>query len=137
VSATPRKSLCFYPQVSLNHNLHRNNSWPDAEIWITEYAYANQDLSATEQTFNMTLDYFDRISYIERYSFFGAFRSYTSNVGPNAAMLNNKGQLTDIGVEYLGINATGVNPDSGGDHTGLRWRTLLVSAAGAFAWIML
>jgi hypothetical protein len=108
-----------------SHIGERHATWPDAEIWITEYAYANQDLSATEQTFNMTLDYFDRISYIERYSYFGAFRSYTSNVGPNAAMLNNKGQLTDIGVEYLGINATGVNPDSGGDHAGLRWRTLL------------
>ncbi|KAH6889329.1 F5/8 type C domain protein [Thelonectria olida] len=116
----------------------RHATWPDAEIWITEYAYANQDLQATEETFNTTLDYFDRVPYIERYSYFGAFRSYTSNVGPNVAMLNNKGQLTEIGVEYLGINATGVDPDNGaGGHVGRRWRTLLVSVAWAFAWIVL
>ena len=36
-----------------------------------------------------------------------------SNVGPNAAMLNRDGELTDIGAWYLGRPATGVDPNSG------------------------
>ena len=44
------------------------------------------------------------------YSYFGAFRSDASNVGPNAAMLTQKGQLTDIGSWYLGGTATGKVP---------------------------
>lgn len=52
-------------------------------------------------------------SYITHYSYFGAFRSSVSNVGPNAAMLTQKGQLTDIGAWYLGDKATGAKPKGG------------------------
>jgi len=61
----------------------------------------------------MSAEYFDRLDFVERYSLFGAFRSDVSNVGPNAAMLNKDGQLTDIGAWYLGREATGVDPQSG------------------------
>lgn len=50
------------------------------------------------------------IRYIQRYSYFGSFRSDVSNVGPNAAMLTQKGELTDIGAWYLGQAATGKVP---------------------------
>ena len=50
------------------------------------------------------------ISYITHYSYFGSFRSSVSNVGPNAAMLTEKGKLTDIGSWYLGGSATGNTP---------------------------
>lgn len=49
-------------------------------------------------------------SYITHYSYFGSFRSSVSNVGPNAAMLTEKGKLTDIGSWYLGRSATGNKP---------------------------
>ncbi len=91
--------------------------WPGAEIWVTEYAYAHQDLSATQEVFRQTLEYFDREDYIGRYSYFGAIRSWALNVGPNAAFLNNDGELTDIGAWYLGFDATAVDPQSG-DETG-------------------
>jgi hypothetical protein len=62
----------------------------------------------------MSAEYFDRLDYVERYSYFGAFRSKTSNVGPNAPFLNNDGVLTDIGSWYMGFGrATGVLPTSG------------------------
>ena len=44
--------------------------------------------------------------YVERYSWFGAFRSNASNVGPNGCMLTQDGKLTDIGSWYLGGAAT-------------------------------
>ena len=50
---------------------------------------------------------------VTRYSYFGAFRSDVSNVGPNVAMLTEKGQLTDIGSWYLGGVATNNIPHKG------------------------
>lgn len=47
---------------------------------------------------------------VTHYSYFGSFRSFTSNVGYNVSMLNSNGQLTDIGSWYLGGDATGVVP---------------------------
>jgi len=81
-------------------------TYQNKSIWITEYALNNQSLSDTQSFYNTSAEYFDRISYIGRYSYFGSFRSDVSNVGPNAAMLTQKGQLTDIGSWYLGGAAT-------------------------------
>lgn len=50
------------------------------------------------------------LRYVDRYSYFGAFRSSVSNVGPDSAMLDQNGQLTDIGSWYLGGSATGNIP---------------------------
>ena len=57
---------------------------------------------------NIEADHSD--SYITHYSYFGAFRSDVSNVGPNAAFLTQDGKLTDIGSWYLGGTATGKVP---------------------------
>ncbi|KAH6607318.1 hypothetical protein Trco_003631 [Trichoderma cornu-damae] len=88
-------------------------TFPNKNIWVTEYAYANQPLLQTQQFYNTSASYMDSLSYLERYSYFGAFRSGVSNVGPNATFLNNAGLLTDIGSLYLGFGLTGVNPISG------------------------
>lgn len=66
---------------------------------------------------------------VGRYSYFGSFRSDISNVGKNAAMLDAKGQLTDIGAWYLGRAATGNIPSSAA-------RTSLQFGAGALAVVM-
>jgi len=81
-------------------------TYPNKTIWVTEYALNDQPLKDTQSFFNTSAEYFDRIDYIDRYSYFGSFRSDVSNVGPNAAMLTQKGQLTDIGSWYLGGAAT-------------------------------
>ena len=80
-------------------------------MWITEYALANAALTDTQAYFNMTAEYFDRLDYVERYSYFGSFRSSVSNVGPNVTMLDQNGKLTDIGSWYLGSGPTGNVPD--------------------------
>lgn len=87
-------------------------AFPGKKIWITEYNYNDQPLRDTQAFVNISSEYFDRLDVVERYSIFAAFRSKTSNVGPNAAMLSNGGQLTDIGAWYLGRNGTGVSPES-------------------------
>lgn len=80
---------------------------------MTEYNFANQTLENTQDYYNETTAFLDRVPYIERYSMFGAFRSSVSNVGPNAAMLTQNGELTDIGAWYLGEKATGNIPKGG------------------------
>ena len=52
---------------------------------------------------------------ITHYSYFGAFRSDVSNVGPNLAMLTQDGKLTDIGSWYLGGDETGNVPKGAAD----------------------
>jgi len=94
-------------------------TFPNISIWITEYALNNDTLSDTQSFFNSSAEYFDRIDYIDRYSYFGSFRSSVSNVGPNAAMLTEKGSLTDIGSWYLGGAATNNIPESTGFGTKL------------------
>lgn len=90
-----------------------SHRWPGVEIWVTEYAFAHQSLSATQSFYNQSADWLDKSDFIGRYSYFGAFRSDESNVGPNAVFLNNDGELTDLGAWYLGFDATGVEPQSG------------------------
>ncbi|KAI9865826.1 MAG: hypothetical protein M1824_000086 [Vezdaea acicularis] len=85
-------------------------TYMNSSIWVTEYALPNSPLKDTQGFFNTSEEYFDRIDYIERYSYFGAFRSSVSNVGPNAAFLTQDGKLTDIGSWYLGRAATGNVP---------------------------
>ncbi|KZF20096.1 glycoside hydrolase family 128 protein [Xylona heveae TC161] len=79
-------------------------------IWVTEFADPDQNLNDSQSFFNQSTKYFDSIDYITHYSYFGAFRSDASNVGPYSAMLTQNGQLTDIGSWYLGHGSTGHRP---------------------------
>lgn len=96
-----------------SHIGERRALWPDAEIWITEYAFAHKDLGSTVDFYTQSADYFDKESYIGKYSYFGAFRMQNSSVGANAPFLNKAGKLTEIGAKYLGMGTTGVDPQSG------------------------
>lgn len=113
-------------------------AFPNTSIWVTEYNYDNQPLGDTQWFFNASLNYLDKLSEIGRYTFFGAFRSHVSNVGPNGAMLSSGGQLTDIGNWYLGRPAAGVLPGAGSPNSAanlLSRQTIVlgVTAAGVVA----
>jgi hypothetical protein len=107
------------------------STYPNLTVWVTEYGFPNQKLQATQDFYNQSATMFDSwrsvfffphslslfsiltpTSNVTHYSYFGAFRSDVSNVGPNAAMLTQKGQLTDIGSWYLGGVATNNIPSS-------------------------
>jgi len=112
-------------------------TYPNMTIWITEYADPDTDLSDTQSFYNESSQYFDRIDYIERYSYFGSFRSSVSNVGPNVAMLDENGKLTDIGSWYLGGAATGNVPEATGAASRVQLAGFgLLSVFAAF-WILL
>lgn len=104
-------------------------TYPNTSIWVTEFALPDASLSATESFFQTSCEYFDRLDYVERYSYFGAFRSSVSSVGPNAAMLTQNGKLTDIGSWYLGDAATGNVPGTSVSTASRNWRTSATNRA--------
>jgi hypothetical protein len=99
-------------------------------LWITEFADPDVSLEESQSFYNQSTVFFDNTSYVDQgcwqkyswlmlwcryithYSYFGSFRSDASNVGPNVAMLDRGGQLTDIGAWYLGRHATGNLPSN-------------------------
>jgi len=122
------------PRLFIPFSLTQTNRY-NKSIWVTEYAYNNQSLSDTQNFFNTSAQYFDRLSNIERYSYFGSFRSSVSNVGPNAAMLTQNGLLTDIGSWYLGGAATNNIPSSQGGAASVKanaWFAGAVAVVGLF-----
>jgi len=76
--------------------------YPTATLWVTEFGIIRAGASATIAMFNQSVAYLDKLEYVERYSYFGAFRSDASNIGPDAAMLSKDGGLTEIGSLYVG-----------------------------------
>lgn len=107
-------------EKNANDNRTTKNSLPGIPIWVIEYGFNDQDLPTTQKFFNESLKYLEETEVVERYAWFGAARSIVLNVGPNAAMLDPYGDLTDIGSWYLGGNATGaeaVPTDKPGDGT--------------------
>ena len=101
-------------------------------MWITEFGFIGQDLPTSERFFNDSIGLLDTLEYVKRYSYFGSFKAKDSNIGPNSAMLDNEGRLTDIGSWYLGGGATGVKPNAaagkGTSFIGLMIALLAVSA---------
>jgi hypothetical protein len=101
-------------------------------IWVTEYGLPySTNLTASQAFFNETEAFLGRVDYVARHSYFGAFRSTVSNVGPDEAMLDGKGELTDIGSWYLGGASTGNVPEGEGSRGGgwKGWGLLLLGWA--------
>ena len=65
---------------------------------------------------NTTLPYLDGLSYVQRYAWFGLTRTANSNgwTGPGVALLDNSGDLSELGATYMGSGySVGVSADSG------------------------
>ncbi|RMZ70789.1 Alkali-sensitive linkage 1 [Pyrenophora seminiperda CCB06] len=74
------------------------------KIWLTETALPKEDEKNTVGMMNQTLPYLDSTDYVERYSWFGAFRTGDANewTGNSVALFDNKGGLTELGALYMG-----------------------------------
>jgi hypothetical protein len=59
-----------------NTNTTRN---PPIKIWVTELALPQMNKEATAQMMNQTLPYLDSQDYVEKYAWFGAFRTKDAN----------------------------------------------------------
>ncbi|KAH8883057.1 hypothetical protein GQ53DRAFT_753173 [Thozetella sp. PMI_491] len=91
----------FYDYIwSTHHQLG-----PDKPVWITEFAPTNWnqqqplDRGHVENFARESCKYLDTLDWVERYAWFGAMRD-TGNVGRWAAMLDESGKLTELGMIY-------------------------------------
>jgi hypothetical protein len=90
---------------TLNEFYNTNSSRNDPlKIWVTEMALPQQDAENTVGMLNQTLPYLDGLEYVERYSWFGAFRTDDANewTGDGVALFDDDGGLTELGALYLG-----------------------------------
>jgi len=84
-----------------NTNSTRNEP---VKIWVTEMALPQQSAENTMGMMNQTLPYLDRLEYVEKYAWFGAFRTDDANewTGDGVALFDGGGGLTKLGALYLG-----------------------------------
>lgn len=84
-----------------NKNTSRNTP---IKIWVTEMGLPQQSTDNTVQMMNQTLPYLDKLDYVEKYAWFGAFRTSDANpwTGKGVALFDGSGGLTDLGALYLG-----------------------------------
>ncbi|KAF1914768.1 glycosyl hydrolase catalytic core-domain-containing protein [Ampelomyces quisqualis] len=84
-----------------NANATRNEP---VKIWVTEMGLPQQSAEATVQMMNQTLPYLDKLEYVEKYAWFGAFRTDDANewTGDGVALFDGDGGLTDLGALYMG-----------------------------------
>jgi len=73
-------------------------------IWVTELALPQVSATRTQTMLNTTLPYLDGLGYVGRYAWFGMFREENANAwtGGGVALLNDGGDLTELGAMYLG-----------------------------------
>ncbi len=84
-----------------NTNTSRN---PLLKLWVTELGFPQQSVQNTVSMMNQSLPYLDNLSYVERYAWFGDFRTngISEWTGPNVAFFDNNGGLTQLGALYMG-----------------------------------
>jgi hypothetical protein len=97
----------FLEMASWLETLH--TAYPALPIWLTEFALPKEDVKTTLHFLNRSLVYLDQLEYVHRYAWYGAFRTWDGNayMGPNVAIINSAGRLTEVGAQYLGGEAAG------------------------------
>jgi len=73
-------------------------------LWITEFASTSPDDAVVQDFLKQTIAYMDTLAFVERYSWFGAFRQDGTN-NDHYALLNASGNLTSLGETYLAKTA--------------------------------
>lgn len=107
------------------------NVFNGTTMWVTELGIDNASIEDSDWMFNQTIPWLDNLDWVERYAWFGSFRSTESNVGPNATFLNAKGALTPIGTEYLYQIKTVTNGTTSSSSTTRRTSTRTSATATA------
>ncbi|OAL04753.1 hypothetical protein IQ06DRAFT_290782 [Phaeosphaeriaceae sp. SRC1lsM3a] len=85
------------------YNTNSSRDTP-VKLWVTELGLPQQSAEATVQMMNQTLPYLDKLDYVERYAWFGAFRTNDANewTGDGVALFDGSGGLTELGALYMG-----------------------------------
>lgn len=120
-----------------NTNTTRNDP---VKIWVTELGLPQQSAVATVEMMNKTLPYLDGLEYVEKYAWFGAFRTDEANAwtGDGVALFDGEGGLTELGQVYLGQGYSvgqkgeGVEDGAAGVRVSVYMMAALVGCAAVF-----
>lgn len=101
------------------YNADRSDS-DKLRIWVTEMALPQASAEDTTSMMNQTLPYLDGLESVERYAWFGAFRTDDANqwTGDGVALFNGDGGLTECGALYLGGEGSGFSVGQQGEGNG-------------------
>ncbi|ORY13830.1 glycosyl hydrolase catalytic core-domain-containing protein [Clohesyomyces aquaticus] len=115
-------------------NKSRTQGDKNLTVWITEVALPQKSADDTVEMMNQTLPYLDDLEYVEKYSWFGAFRKNDANewTGNGVALFANDGGLTDLGALYLGGEENGFKKGSGGGSAAVGVRASTVAVMAVF-----
>lgn len=81
----------------VQHIQEVNKNFPDKRIWVTEFALQNNPSEDEQIAFlKQAMTFLDGQGYIERYSWFGAFRGSSGN-----NLIGSNGSLTNLGSTYI------------------------------------
>lgn len=99
------------------YNGEKGEDEPRLKIWVTEMALPQADAEATAQMINVTLPWLDGEDMVERYAWFGAFRTDDANewTGDGVALFDDDGGLTEVGALYLGGDENGFKKGQKGE----------------------
>lgn len=104
-------------QLDTYYNVNTSRTTP-LRFWITEVALPQADVDATVQMLNETLLWLEEMEVVEKYAWFGMFRTDESNAwtGKDVAMFGKDGALTELGALYLnGAEVNGTATEGKGD----------------------
>ncbi|PSN75047.1 hypothetical protein BS50DRAFT_596169 [Corynespora cassiicola Philippines] len=98
------------------YNTNTSRSEP-LRIWVTELGLPQADADATVAFMNQTLPYLDDLDYVEKYAWFGAFRTDDANewTGDGVALFDDDGGLTELGALYMGGETNGFEEGQQGE----------------------
>ncbi|KAF2641912.1 hypothetical protein P280DRAFT_288099 [Massarina eburnea CBS 473.64] len=125
---------------------HWYGGFPGLAGWLgtlNEFYNTNTSRKDPIKMMNQTLPYLDGEDYVEKYAWFGAFRTKDANewTGDGVALFDSSGALTKLGALYLGGEAKGFkegqkgegNEDAAG-HVVVSWSLLFLSlVAGLYS----
>ena len=104
-------------QLDTYYNKNTSRTTP-LKIWITEVAIPQADEETTVQMMNQTLPWLEENETVERYAWFGMFRTDESNAwtGKQVAMFGKDGALTELGALYMnGVEVNGTSSAGQGE----------------------
>lgn len=104
--------------ATLNEFYNNDREGEDAKgLWITEMAVPQGDSEVNTAMLRESMEYLDGLANVDGYAWFGAFREEESNewTGEGVSLLDDDGDLTDVGREYMGGETSDFQDDDNGD----------------------
>lgn len=108
-----------------------HEAYPDKVIWVTELAMPQPaTVGEVQDMMERSLAFLDQTEWIERYAWFGGFRTDEANgyTGDVVALFDKGGGLTELGALYMGGEERGFEVgETASESAAVRWRVGLLS----------